>query len=119
MRRYATQQGLSLAFGLIFLAALAGQAFAGHAVFNEQQVVDGFAKISLWRYLTSSDFAVDVAENWQSEYLQFLLYIGATVWLLQRGSPESKPLDKPGKESDKEQKLGRYAEPSSPAWASR
>jgi hypothetical protein len=34
-----------------------------------------------------------VLENWQSEYLQFTLYILATVWLLQRGSPESK---KPG-----------------------
>ncbi|MGW4474510.1 DUF6766 family protein [Nonomuraea sp. NPDC004354] len=26
----------------------------------------------------------------QSEYLQFLLFILATVWLVQRGSPESK-----------------------------
>jgi hypothetical protein len=32
-------------------------------------------------YLTSVSFGVDVAENWQSEYLQFLLYIWATVWL--------------------------------------
>ena len=33
---------------------------------------------------------MDVAENWQSEYLQFFLFISATVWLVQRGSPESK-----------------------------
>jgi uncharacterized protein DUF6766 len=31
-------------------------------------------------------------ENWQSEYLQFSLFILATIWLLQRGSPESKPV---------------------------
>ena len=43
----------------------------------------------LGRYLTTSQFAA-VTENWQSEYLQFTLYIFATVWLLQRGSPESK-----------------------------
>ena len=36
-------------------------------------------------YLTSSDFGADVAENWQSEYLQFALYILATVYLVQRG----------------------------------
>ncbi len=36
------------------------------------------------RYLTSSEFAVRVTENWQSEYLQFLLFIFATVWLLVR-----------------------------------
>ena len=35
-------------------------------------------------------------ENWQSEYLQFALFVLATVWLLQKGSPESKELDKAG-----------------------
>ncbi|MFE6617770.1 DUF6766 family protein [Streptomyces sp. NPDC057740] len=48
--------------------------------------------IGLGAHLTSSDFAVDVTEDWQSEYLQFFLYIFVTVWLLQRGSPESKPV---------------------------
>jgi hypothetical protein len=56
-------------------------------------------------------------ENWQSEYLQFALYITATIWLLQRGSAESKELDKAGTESDKEQKLGRHADEESPRWA--
>ena len=75
------------------------------------------ATLGSGQYLTSSDFAVDVAENWQSEYLQFLLFIVATVWLLQRGSPESTSLDQAGLESDREQKVGRYAEAGSPAWA--
>jgi hypothetical protein len=35
-------------------------------------------------------------ENWQSEYLQFTQFMLATVWLLQRGSPESKQLDAAG-----------------------
>jgi hypothetical protein len=48
-------------------------------------------------------------ENWQSEYLQFTLYIVGTVWLLQKGSPESKPLDQAGGESDREQKIGEHA----------
>jgi hypothetical protein len=60
---------------------------------------------------------VDVTENWQSEYLQFFLYIVLTVWLLQHGSPESKELEKAGTESDKEQKVKGHAEPDSPAWA--
>ena len=73
--------------------------------------------ITLAQYLTSSSFAVDVAENWQSEYLQFLLYILATVWLVQKGSPESKPLDKTGLESDEEQKVAEHSRPESPARA--
>ena len=51
-------------------------------------------------------------ENWQSEYLQFPLYILATVWLLQRGSPESKELDKAGGESDEEQRSARTPTPT-------
>ena len=56
-------------------------------------------------------------ENWQSEYLQFTLFILLTVWLLQRGSPESKELDKAGRESDQSQKVGPYAQQNSPRWA--
>ena len=40
--------------------------------------------------MVSSEFATAVLENWQSEYLQFTLFIILTVWLIQRGSPESK-----------------------------
>jgi hypothetical protein len=119
MRTFLRQNSLSLFFGIIFLAALAGQGLAGHADYNAQQITDGLATISLGRYLTSSSFAADVAENWQSEYLQFLLYILATVWLLQRGSPESKELDKAGTESDQQQKTGPYAEGTSPVSARR
>jgi hypothetical protein len=56
-------------------------------------------------------------ENWQSEYLQFALFILGTIWLLQRGSPESKELDKAGRESDRAQKLRGFADERSPLWA--
>ena len=56
-------------------------------------------------------------ENWQSEYLQFTLFILLTVWLLQRGSPESKDLGKAGRESDEHHRVGRHAGPDSPRWA--
>jgi hypothetical protein len=116
-RRFLRDNGLGLFFLTTFLLALAGQAVAGHAEFNDQLVSDGMAPLDFGAYLASSDFAVDVTENWQSEYLQFFLYIFATVWLLQRGSPESKELDRAGTESDKDQMVGRHAEESSPRWA--
>jgi hypothetical protein len=116
-RRWVRQQSLSLVFGLLFLGSLVGQALTGWHLFNDEQHASHLSGISLGNYLTSADFAVDVTENWQSEYLQFLLYAMLTVWLLQHGSPESKELDKPGGESDEDQKVGRYAEEESPAWA--
>jgi len=117
MRRFLRDNGLSVFFGGIFLAALLLQSFAGLVSLNQQQLADGMAPYSYGRYVTSSDFAVDVAENWQSEYLQFLLYILATVWLVQRGSPESKEPGKQGTESDEDQKVAEHAAADSPAWA--
>jgi hypothetical protein len=117
MKKFVRDNGLTLFFAGIFLLALCGQALTGHAEQNNQLTTDGAAPISLLRYLSSSDFAVDVAENWQSEYLQFTLYIFATVWLVQRGSSESKPVGQVGLESEQDQKIGRYADQDSPAWA--
>ena len=117
MRRFVRENSLSIVFLLLFLAALAGQAVSGHADYNDQAVRHGDSTISFGRYLVSSDFGVDVMENWQSEYLQFTLMILLTVWLLQRGSPESKELDQGGRESDQRQKVGPYAQQNSPRWA--
>jgi hypothetical protein len=112
-----SSNALSLAFGGLFLASLVGQAFAGTAQVNEEQLADGLEPISVLDYLTSSTFVVDVMENWQSEYLQFFLYIFATVWLVQRGSAESKELGTEGPETDKDQRLGRHVNADSPVWA--
>jgi len=117
MRRFLKENSLSIFFLVLFLAALAGQAIAGHADFNEQAIRHGDPEMSLSRYVLSSEFGVDVMENWQSEYLQFTLLVVTTVWLLQRGSPESKELDKAGRETDEQQKVGKYAQQNSPRWA--
>jgi hypothetical protein len=116
-RRPLRDNGLSLFFGAILLLTLAFQALAGTAETNAQSRVDGMPMMTVADYVTSSQFGVDIAENWQSEYLQFLLFILGTIWLVQRGSPESKQLDKVGRESQKDQKLGRYATADSPKWA--
>jgi hypothetical protein len=117
VRRRLRDNGLSLFFGVSFLLALLGQAISGLALYNNDQLINGADPVSFWRYVTSSSFAVDVAENWQSEYLQFFLMILATVWLVQRGSTESKKIGDAGRESEKDQKIGPYAEEDSPGWA--
>ncbi|MEV3984670.1 DUF6766 family protein [Nonomuraea sp. NPDC049758] len=115
--KWLKENSLSLAFLVMFLLALGGQAVAGMLQFNDVQLVQGGDPVSFAEYVTSSDFAVDVAENWQSEYLQFFLYIMLTVWLVQKGSPESKKVADAGAESDEEQQVGAHATSYSPAWA--
>jgi hypothetical protein len=117
MPRWLKANGLSIGFGVIFLASLAGQAISGHTSVNHDAALHHGDPISFWHYVTSAVFWTDVMENWQSEYLQFTLYILATVWLVQKGSNESKPLGNSGRESDEQQLLGDHAKRNSPRWA--
>ena len=123
MRRFLKENSLSLGFGAIFLIALGFQAMTGWQEFNNDEVAHATLlhqqadTISFGRYLTSSDFGQAVMENWQSEYLQFSLFILGTIWLVQRGSPESKEAGKAGMESDREQLVAGHAKQSSPRWA--
>jgi hypothetical protein len=117
VRRFLTLNSLSIVFLTIFLATVFAQAIAGHDKFNDEAEAHHEPPISLGRYVTSSAFGQAVMENWQSEFLQFSLYIFGTVWLIQRGSPESKEPKDAGAESDEDQLVGKYAKPNSPSWA--
>ena len=115
--RFAREHGLSLFFGALLLACLVGQSFAGLHQFNANAVQHNAETFSWFRYVTSSEFGGDVLENWQSEFLQFFLYILATVWLLERGSSESKSEDDVGRMSPQSQLVVGYARENSPRWA--
>ena len=108
---------LSIFFAVIFLLALVGQSVAGLAEFNADQLEHGRPAVSYISFITSSAFVVDVAENWQSEFLQFFLFILATIWLVQRGSSESKKPGDEGVGADADQLVGKHARPDSPRWA--
>jgi hypothetical protein len=62
--RALRSNGLSLFFAVIFLGSLVGQALTGQDDFNHAQVAHYEDPVSLGRYVTSSDFWVDVLENW-------------------------------------------------------
>ncbi|MDT0158297.1 hypothetical protein Q9R19_11725 [Microbacterium sp. ARD32] len=117
MRRLLRDNGLGLFFLLLFLLTLAGQSVAGYFRQLEELAEHGQAATGFVAFVLSSDFIVDVAENWQSEFLQFFLFIAATVWLVQRGSPESKKPGSEGLESDADQLVGEHAPDDAPAWA--
>jgi len=123
MRRFLREQSLSLAFLALFLAAIAGQAYAGWQDYNNVETSHALMAgetpetISFGHYITTSSFAQAVTENWQSEYLQFTLFILLTVWFIQKGSPESKQPGEEGGESDEQQLVGQHTKRNSPAWA--
>ena len=117
MRRWVFDQSLTLFFLTLFLLALVGQSVAGFRAYNQEQHAHEAATVEYDRYLLSSDFAGNVMENWQSEFLQFTLIVVATIWLVQRGSTESKKLEDAGPESDAQAKVGSAAPAGAPKWA--
>jgi hypothetical protein len=117
MRRHLRDNSLSLFFLTLFLVTVVAQSVVGHRAYNAEQVAHDSEAISYVRYLYSSHFGQAVMENWQSEWLQFILFTLATVWFVQRGSAESKPVEQAGLESDEAQLVGAHAQSRSPAWA--
>ena len=111
---FLRRNSLSIFFLAIFFAALAGQSVAGWKEYNETQLDHEDSQLTYGRYLTSSHFGQAVMENWQSEYLQFVLYFMATIYFVQRGSPESKKWSERGRQDETKQQMGRDARPDSP-----
>jgi hypothetical protein len=114
---FLRSNSLTLVFGGLFLAAAVGESVMGLRVENHEAALHGADPISWGRYVLSSEFGAALLENWQSEYLQFMLFVLATVWFVQKGSADSKDPASIGLESDSDQRVGRYALAGSPAWA--
>ncbi len=89
------ENSLSLAFAALFLASFALHAVTGVVDFNEERLAHGDAAVTLGGYATSSQFWFESFQNWQSEFLSLAAMVTFTIYLRQRGSPESKPVDAP------------------------
>ena len=116
MRRFFRDNGLSVFFGALFLVTIVGQSFVGQRAVNGERAEHGERALSWGGYVVSPEFAGAVLENWQSEFLQFSLFIVATVWLVQRGSNESKRPEDAGLDSDAAQRVGSHASADAPRW---
>ena len=67
--------------------------------------------------MSEPEHARSERRDWQSEYLQFALFVLATAWLVQRGSAESRAPGDESRADDRDQLVGRYARSDSPAAA--
>jgi hypothetical protein len=95
MGRLWRENNLSLVLFALFVMSFIGQSGAGEHVYNEDQEEHGGPPVSYREYLLTGHFLGAVFENWESEFLQMGAYVLLTVVLRQKGSAESKKLDKP------------------------
>lgn len=89
------EHSLAIAFFALFFASMALHAIGGVKAFNEEQLEHGQAAISVWRYVTTSQFWFESMQNWQSEFIAVAAIVGLSIFLRQRGSAESKPVAEP------------------------
>jgi hypothetical protein len=92
MRNFVRNNSLAIVALAVFLMIwLGGQTVSGMRTYNEEQRDHHEATVSFGAYLTTAHFGEATFENWESEFLQMGAYVALTVWLVQRGSAESKP----------------------------
>jgi Domain of unknown function (DUF6766) len=89
----------TIVMGVIFLATWLGQSLASWSLLNDELAQHGEPEISWGTYVTSSDFWDRSLQNWQSEFLAVGTMAVFTIYLRQRGSPESKPVGAPHTET--------------------
>ena len=90
------ENSLGIAFALLFLITFVLHAVGGVTEYNQEQAEHGSAEtLSALQYLGTSRFWFESFQNWQSEFLAVGSIVVLSIFLRQKGSPESKPVASP------------------------
>jgi hypothetical protein len=92
---------LSIVFATLFLASWAMHLYGSWQNHNVEQLAKGLRGDSVQEYLGQAEFWFETFQNWQSEFLSVFSIVFLTIYLRQKGSPESKPVDAPDLETGK------------------
>lgn len=93
------QNSLSIAFFLLFVISFTLHAVGGAMEYNVEQNAHGKPSVSTLEFMGTSDFWFQSFQNWQSEFLSMGAMIVMSIYLRQKGSPESKAVDSPHSET--------------------
>jgi hypothetical protein len=88
------QNSLSIVLFTLFALSFILHAVGGAKVYNQDQAAHGETeKVTTIQYIGTSRFWFESFQNWQSEFLSIGLMVVLSIFLRQKGSPESKPVD--------------------------
>ena len=93
------KNSLSIAFVILFLLSFVLHLHGSLNNYNEKQILKGEPTESWKEYLVSDTFWYESFQNWQSEFIAVLAIVTLSIFLRQKGSPESKPVDAPDDET--------------------
>ena len=84
-----------LFFFVLFFLTFFLHAYGGAEVYNMEQADQGKETVTVMEYMGTSQFWFESMQNWQSEFLSIVSIVVFSIFLRQKGSPESKPVDAP------------------------
>lgn len=90
---------LAIALGLLFAVSFALHAWGSWRDALAERVLQGEPAIALGTHLASAQFWFESFQNWQSEFLAVLVIVVLSIWLRQKDSPQSKPVDAPHRQT--------------------
>jgi len=93
------EYSLSLAFLLLFLFSFGLHALGGAGEYNREQRRLGAKEVTVVEFMSTSQFWFQSLQNWQSEFLAVGSMVVLSIFLRQRWSAESKPVDAPHSET--------------------
>jgi hypothetical protein len=96
------EHSLGIAFALLFLMSFALHAIGGAEAYNQERLLHGAVPIGIVEYVASARFWFESLQNWQSEFLAIWSMVVLSIFLRQRGSPESKAVAAPHFETGNE-----------------
>lgn len=89
------KNSLFLAFAVLFLVSFMLHFYGSLKGHNEEQLDKGLPPDDWSTYVLTPRFWFESFQNWQSEFLAVASIVLLSIWLRQKGSPESKPVDAP------------------------
>ena len=92
---------LSICFIILFFISWALHLYGSWQEHNVEQLLNHQSKDTVFAYLAEPTFWFETFQNWQSEFLSVASIVFFTIYLRQKGSPESKPVDAPHLETGK------------------
>ena len=89
------ENSLSIALFLLFLISFVLHAVGGAKEYSQQQTMHGEEAVTVVQYLVTAQFWFESLQNWQSEFFSIAVLVLLSIFLRQKGSPESKPVGSP------------------------
>jgi hypothetical protein len=93
--RHAYEHSLAITLFAIFIFCFFMHAWGGAMVYSEEQVSHGGSPVGTFAFMRTSQFWFESFQNWQSEFLAVAALVVLSIFLRQRNSPESKPVNAP------------------------